>query len=1004
MPDTDTDTTQSESSQASSSKSFVGGGGLPEIKIGKLFANVILIKRIKIDGQEFLGQGNVSVKAGSSVEIYGDNLNLIDSVALRQGYQDVTTPESLNFSDSSITFRIPTEFFEINLPGGGVLNLEFKSAFNSALNCRLYNRLIYKTSKQNEENTEEINSKSKSGGGSSNPDYANSENNFAGPTGTAMAATGNAFSAVGKAFIPSSLNKSVNRDRLKKAVKTKDTKAVKSLIEQFEKDGDAEGLEEIYRESVKNNADVEIQGSLKDAIEKLRIANGGELKTQVSQTYNVKSSAGPISVTDDYDTEVESDISSSQLSEGGAQVSQDAQIENTIDVSGQTSSEVETKVDANINSTNSAEINTQTQVKGDISTAPANTEAEVNVKNTAEVNTSGSVSVPKENLQSTGSAESKTESNISSNTQASVKTTGSQNAQASSSENVSGKAELKSSTEIKGQNKVSISGGDNSLPQQSPEGINTKKSPKTDTENSLEQESGQPKQKNINNSVGQKENKKVTQETTLPNTPVGQSIDSVGTKKEKLQQEKSPKIPTDIAQKLGNLKENDALLKGVARGGKGKGKELLKPNKKVGNVNNLSGQKPESTQGNNSKNKSGENVRQSSQAGNQNNAERVGQGQSTGVGNKEEVDSFNKENLGNQNNERQDLAQKPKNESGENLTSEEELQQDEDVLPIPKKIKPQTQESLVTARNFFGGKKKNKGLFGNLFNTASTAKNLASGASVAAEAGTAVVAGASATLPFILTFLAILLIGGFFFIVIIYGGCNFPTTTSKLDRRLSYMGAAGQAKICEYIDNTSIGQSLNSQLGNSPTSGIGPEGLLSTGKWTDAINSAVAKYPPTDACILRVVVQKESGGQEDVIGCDCAYNGKPQFCPNSKQSNKYFPGFPFNWDQCSYGIGITQWTIYQKSYANMATDFRRWQSSDLPSRTPFGQTFYTVNDFLNPQISLELTADKFARELKKSGGNVSSAFGAYVGASSSQQKFVEERMALYNMCKQNSGQ
>ncbi len=237
-------------------------------------------------------------------------------------------------------------------------------------------------------------------------------------------------------------------------------------------------------------------------------------------------------------------------------------------------------------------------------------------------------------------------------------------------------------------------------------------------------------------------------------------------------------------------------------------------------------------------------------------------------------------------------------------------------------------------------------------------------------------------------------------VLIIMAGCNSPEPIKSVFIKAtggSISESVSGGGICTYFNYKNLESVITGRVEN-----ITPSGLLSTGSWTAAINSSVQKYPNVPGCMLRVVIQKESAGQADVIGCDCAYNGQPQFCPNNKQSNKYFPGFPFDWEHCSYGVGLTQWTIFQRRYASIPNDFRRWQSASFPSRTPFGTQFYGVDDFLNPQLSLDLTAEKFSRDLAKNPGDIAGAFAAYVGASSSQQRFVQERMALYNMCISNT--
>ncbi|MCL5774938.1 MAG: hypothetical protein M1333_01870, partial [Patescibacteria group bacterium] len=247
---------------------------------------------------------------------------------------------------------------------------------------------------------------------------------------------------------------------------------------------------------------------------------------------------------------------------------------------------------------------------------------------------------------------------------------------------------------------------------------------------------------------------------------------------------------------------------------------------------------------------------------------------------------------------------------------------------------------------------------------------------------------------------AVMLVMLFLFLAL-WVGCNYPPGITKLTYKLSVVGALGGSGICESIDNLTS----NFSFGGGDSGGAGasdswgsPNGLLSTNQWTSQINQAAAQYA-VDACILRVVVQKESTGQADIIGCDCAANGKPQLCPAGARG-KYYPGYPFNWDQCSYGIGLTQWTIYPKSSSQ---NWNRWENQGTPSRNLFNDKYYYVSDFLNPQTSLDLTARAFKNYLSQSGGSVAGAFRAYMG-SGAPQSWVDQRMALYNMCKSSGGQ
>jgi hypothetical protein len=205
---------------------------------------------------------------------------------------------------------------------------------------------------------------------------------------------------------------------------------------------------------------------------------------------------------------------------------------------------------------------------------------------------------------------------------------------------------------------------------------------------------------------------------------------------------------------------------------------------------------------------------------------------------------------------------------------------------------------------------------------------------------------------------------------------------------------SGSQSFCDSFNKSAVSNLASSVLpssGGYSASNNVPGGLNSTAAWTTQINSEAQKYN-IDACILRVVVQKESGGTANAIGCDCAANGKAQLCTDS--SKVYYSGYNFNWAQCSYGIGLTQWTIFPKG----SSGFAAWQNATTPSRS-IENGWYGVTDLLDPNVSLDLTAHNFKDNLAKASGDVATAFGDYVGASSQQAQLVSDRMALYNLCK-----
>ncbi|MFA5991574.1 MAG: hypothetical protein WC794_05015 [Candidatus Doudnabacteria bacterium] len=224
-----------------------------------------------------------------------------------------------------------------------------------------------------------------------------------------------------------------------------------------------------------------------------------------------------------------------------------------------------------------------------------------------------------------------------------------------------------------------------------------------------------------------------------------------------------------------------------------------------------------------------------------------------------------------------------------------------------------------------------------------------------------------------------------FILTILWGICNSWVTYPIRE--------SGLKPVCEAIDKSSLGQGLSNYQSTGSFSGSynTPGTLISTAQWTDQINSSAQKWN-IDACILRVVVQKESGGNQGAIGCDCAANGHPEYCPDKRKT--YSSDYQFNWNQCSYGIGLTQWTIYPKG----GSGYKSWQDANTPSRNLYS-SWYGVTDLLDGKTSLDLTAKAFSANLAKANGDIAAAFGAYVGASNVQNQLVADRMALYNICK-----
>lgn len=226
------------------------------------------------------------------------------------------------------------------------------------------------------------------------------------------------------------------------------------------------------------------------------------------------------------------------------------------------------------------------------------------------------------------------------------------------------------------------------------------------------------------------------------------------------------------------------------------------------------------------------------------------------------------------------------------------------------------------------------------------------------------------------------------FAVIFKTICDNPVTYGAT---WLYSKVTGSTNYCSVLNG------LPATSGQGAGTFSGSEGgVLSTSPEIQALIQSYAGQ--TDLCMLKTVVRMESRGLPNVIGCDCAANGRPELCLDNRR--EYSSDYRFNWDQCSYGIGITQWTIYPRG----GSGYRRWCAGDTPSRDLFGDgTCYTVQDFLDPAKSLQLTVRKLNADYNRAPGTtprekVEAAFRAYVGQSSWTDRLVADRMAFYDTC------
>ncbi len=198
----------------------------------------------------------------------------------------------------------------------------------------------------------------------------------------------------------------------------------------------------------------------------------------------------------------------------------------------------------------------------------------------------------------------------------------------------------------------------------------------------------------------------------------------------------------------------------------------------------------------------------------------------------------------------------------------------------------------------------------------------------------------------------------------------------------------GPADVCKYFDATNIGSYVGAKAASTVTGSFTCTGQTCTNQWDSQIQQASAAAG-VDACITKTVVEKESHGNPNAIGHDSHNGSSDPFQASSP------PLYGLNWSY-SHGIGLTQWTIFPYKPGT-------WIDANTPSLNWKGK-FYTVADFLNPSLSLQLTAERFAANLKGSTNtdDIHEAFRVYNAGNQKPpigSQYADDSMRLYGICK-----
>jgi hypothetical protein len=213
-----------------------------------------------------------------------------------------------------------------------------------------------------------------------------------------------------------------------------------------------------------------------------------------------------------------------------------------------------------------------------------------------------------------------------------------------------------------------------------------------------------------------------------------------------------------------------------------------------------------------------------------------------------------------------------------------------------------------------------------------------------------------------------------FLVTVLYAACS---SSLSLPFRLT----TDFGSVCKVLNETSVVSSFNNALNRVGTGASNIfTGPISTAEVREKISSAAARNG-VPVCVLTVIVQKESGGRTTAVG------------HNSHLSSSDPPNFnnlqtlDLDWNY-SHDVGVSQWNI-------SARDADVWRDPETPSRNVFGQ-WYTLADFLNPDVALGLTARRMSEHTSRYG--IREAFRRYNGSGPKAEAYADSALALYNQC------
>jgi hypothetical protein len=207
-------------------------------------------------------------------------------------------------------------------------------------------------------------------------------------------------------------------------------------------------------------------------------------------------------------------------------------------------------------------------------------------------------------------------------------------------------------------------------------------------------------------------------------------------------------------------------------------------------------------------------------------------------------------------------------------------------------------------------------------------------------------------------------------------------------------------RLCQIADAFKNG-GLSGGFSETANPSILTGGPISVAQWNSDIIAAANANGLPNACVLRTIVAKESGGNKNAVSSTCG--GMTGY---KIENHNNPPFYDLDW-ACGHAFGLTQIYIYPQN-GTVA-----WQDSNTPSRNLFNH-YYTIPELLDSGTNMNLGARYFANLLRSNPNiNLSAyaqglssddqllwkAYRRYNGSGAAAEGYADDSMRRYSTCK-----